>query len=260
MASILQNPESLLFSIKVSWCICLVSHALALHTLGFVMPLWTSFHLSMQAPLLETPELAPPPWLRLISGVLHSLFSLSARSSTPWLYCIWMTPNQYRRLSPHLYWIQISLFNHRLIRSLGSLLGTWPEMKLWSWLSKITFSISVKVPPRILFKPYIWKSFSLLHSLSQLSVTSSHSTSSYTQNLVNYLHLNDTSPLHWHIPPTWQQSMPVCLPASTLFTLVLNVLYSKTYIFHILTHLKLEYILQSVDGILKLHWFCFSFF
>ena len=122
MASILQNPESLLFSIKASWCICLVSHALALPILGFVMPLWTSFHLSCKLPFWRLLS-----WFLLLGQgsflVFSIVFSLYLRAHLPHDFTVsgWL-PNQYRRLSPHLYWIQISLFNHCLIRSLGSLL------------------------------------------------------------------------------------------------------------------------------------------
>lgn len=164
---------------------------------------------------LETPELAPPPWPRRISGALHSFLFICTLIHPHYFTTRGWLPNRYGRFSPHLYWTQISLFNHCLIRSLGSLLGTWPEMKLRSWHFKITLSISVKVPPPILLRPYVWKSLPRLHSLSQLSVPSSHSVSSYTQNLVGYPHLKDTGLLHWHIPPTWQWSTPVCLPAGT---------------------------------------------
>lgn len=200
MASILQNPESLLFSIKASWCICLVSHALALPILGFVMPLWTSFHLSCKLPFWRLLS-----WFLLLGQgsflVFSIVFSLYLRAHLPHDFTVsgWL-PNQYRRLSPHLYWIQISLFNHCLIRSLGSLLGTWPEMKLWSWLFKITFSISVKVPPPILFKPYIWKSFSLLLSFSQF--------------VSNFFPFNfQLHPKSGQLPPSqWHQPTPLTHP------------------------------------------------
>ena len=140
-----------------------------LSTLGFVMPLWISFHLSGSSPFGDS--WAASSSLAKAYFCCSPVFSLFSALIYPHDFTAygWL-PNQYRGFSPHLYWIQISLFNHCLIRSLGSLLGTWPEMKLWLWLFKITFSISVKVPPPILFKPYIWKSFTLPHSLSQLSL------------------------------------------------------------------------------------------
>lgn len=230
-----------------------------LSTLGFVMPLWISFHLSGSSPFGDS--WAASSSLAKAYFCCSPVFSLFSALIYPHDFTAygWL-PNQYRGFSPHLYWIQISLFNHCLIRSLGSLLGTWPEMKLWLWLFKITFSISVKVPPPILFKPYIWKSFTLPHSLSQLSlflpihlsatlkiwsVTSISMTPAYSPDIS---HLHDSNQC---------QFASLLAPFSTSSLCV--IFQDVCFFFHILTHLKLEYILQSVDGILKLHWFCFSF-
>ena len=56
-------------------------HALTLHTRLCDASL-DQFPFIRQAPLLETPELLPPPWPRLISAVLQSSL-FSPRSSTP---------------------------------------------------------------------------------------------------------------------------------------------------------------------------------
>ena len=202
MASILQNPEPFLFSIKVSWCICLVTMPL-LSTLGFVMPLWISFHLSGKLPFWRLPSC----FLLLGQGLFllfSSLLSFLRAHLPPWLYCMWMTPKSVSWIfTPSLlnqdFFIQ-SLLNKvtwkstRHVARNEIMIVTFQNNFLH--LSKGTTTHPVQtVHLEVICSP------SLLISIVLLSF---HSTSSYTQNLVHYLHLNDTSLRPWHTPPTWQ--------------------------------------------------------
>ena len=181
---------------------------------------------------LETPELAPPPWPRRVSGAPHSLlFICTLIHPRDFTACGWL-PNRYGRFSPHLYWTQISLFNHCLIRSLGSLLGTWPEMKLWSWHFKITLHLSkgTTAHPAQTIRLEVALSPSLLiATLSNLFPFSFQLHSKSGQLPPSQGH--QPTPLTY---PTYMAvinaSLPPCWPS---FQLALCVLYSKMYMFFI---------------------------
>ena len=202
MASILQNPEPFLLSIKVSWCICLVSHALTLHTR------------LCDASLDQFPFIRKLPFWRLLSCFLllgqglfllfSSLLSFLRAHLPPWFYRIWMTPKS-------VSWI----FTPSLLN---------PDFFIQSLLNKVTWKSTRHVARNEIMIVTFQNNFlhlskgttthpvqtvhlEVIHSpslLVSIVLISSHSSFSYTQNLVSYLHLNDTSLLPWHIPPTWQ--------------------------------------------------------
>lgn len=139
--------------------------------------------------------------------------------------CGWI-PDQYHRLSPISTESRLPYSTMGLIS--GGSLDTWPKQRYdHNLFQSLFFSKGINI--LLLFKPQIRSHSSLsFNPISPLPMSSVHSTSNYTQNLVSYLHLSDAS-LTIRLPPAWLQSPcgPFCLHSCQR---VLYFLNSKMYI------------------------------
>lgn len=199
-------------SVSQLWTTQSAMQYIVLKFLAFGKPNLTNGHLPCWLLFCILLDCLPLLWPSLISRIFSRAFSLVSPPShllTLTTTCGWF-PSPCHRLSPNS-------TESRFPYSTCASNFTWRPFK-------ISFSISVKLPP----PSYCSNQKSGSHSLSSAPTSHlwgspAHSTS-YTQKPVNYLYPNGASLIHQQIPPVGLPSPPIGFLLTPL---------STSYVFHV---------------------------